>query len=124
MDGTTSIPAETFFRMLARLVPTRDRRSMPWDAIPWKPRIHLALFVHRARGLPPGLYALARDPDKVETLRAVMRRDFLWQRPPTSPPGLPLYLLKEGDCRALAVSVSCGQDQSSHGSLKNVGGIQ
>ena len=117
MDGTTSIPAETFFRMLARLVPTRDRRSMPWDAIPWKPRIHLGLFVHRVRGLPPGLYALARDPDKVELLRAVMRRDFLWQRPPTCPPGLPLYLLKEGDCRALAVSVSCGQDIAGDGAF-------
>ena len=117
MDGTTSIPAETFFRMLARLVPTRDGRSMPWDAIPWKPRIHLGVFVHRVQGLPPGLYTLARDPDKVETLRAVMRRDFLWQRPPTCPPGLPLYLLAEGDCRALAVSVSCGQDIAGDGAF-------
>jgi SagB-type dehydrogenase family enzyme len=117
MDGTTSISAETFFRMLARLVPTRDRRSIPWDAIPWKPRIHLGLFVHRVRGLPPGLYALARDPDKVETLRAVMRRDFLWQRPPTCPPGLHLYLLKEGDCRALASSVSCGQNIAGDGAF-------
>jgi len=117
MDGTTSIPAETFFRMLARLVPTRDGRSMPWDAIPWKPRIHLGVFVHRVQGLPPGLYALARDPDKVETLRAVMRRDFLWQRPPTCPPGLPLYLLDAGDCRALAVSVSCGQDIAGDGAF-------
>ena len=117
MDGTTSISAETFFRMLARLVPTRDRRSMPWDAIPWKPRIHLGLFVHRVRGLPPGLYALARDPDKLETLRAVMRRDFLWQRPPTCPPGLHLYLLKEGDCRALAASVSCGQSIAGDGAF-------
>ena len=117
MDGTTSISAETFFGMLARLVPTRDRRSIPWDAIPWKPRIHLGLFVHRVRGLPPGLYALARDPDKVETLRAVMRRDFLWQRPPTCPPGLHLYLLKEGDCRALASSVSCGQKIAGDGAF-------
>jgi nitroreductase len=117
MDGMTSISAETFFRMLARLVPTRDPRSMPWDAIPWKPRIHLGLFVHRVRGLPPGLYALARDPDKVETLRAVMRRDFLWQRPPTCPPGLHLYLLKEGDCRALAASVSCRQSIAGDGAF-------
>ena len=39
---------------------------MPWDAIPWRPRIHLGLFVHRVNDLPPGLYALARDPEKVE----------------------------------------------------------
>jgi hypothetical protein len=38
-----------------------------------------------------------------------MRREFLWTRPPSCPSGLPLYLLKEGDCRALAASVSCGQ---------------
>jgi SagB-type dehydrogenase family enzyme len=117
MDGTTSIPAETFFRMLARVVPTRDRRSMPWDAIPWKPRIHLGLFVHRVRGITPGLYALARDPDKIETLQAVMRPDFLWQKPPICPPGLCLYLLKEGDCRALATSVSCGQDIAGDGAF-------
>src|SRR6266446_6767230 len=38
MDASTAISAATFFRMLARLVPTRDGRSVPWDAIPWRPR--------------------------------------------------------------------------------------
>ena len=117
MDGTTSIPAQTFYRMLGRLVPARDRRSMPWDTIPWRPRIHLGLFVHRVHGLPPGLYALARDPDKVEALRAIMQRDFLWQRPPGCPPGLPLFLLQHGDCRALAARVSCGQDIAGDGAF-------
>ena len=70
MDASTAISAATFFRMLARLVPTRDGRSMPWDAMPWRPRIHLGLFVHRVNGLSPGLYVLARDPEKVEPLRA------------------------------------------------------
>ena len=65
MDASTAIPAATFFRMMARLVPTRDGRSMPWDALPWRPRIHLGLFVHRVNGLSPGLYMLARDPEKV-----------------------------------------------------------
>jgi SagB-type dehydrogenase family enzyme len=117
MDGTSSIAAATFFRMLARLVPTCDARSMPWDALPWKPRVHLGLFVHRVRGLPPGLYALARDPDKVEALRAAMRREFLWRRPAACPPGLHLYLLAEGDCRALAAEVSCGQDIAGDGAF-------
>ena len=63
MDGSTAISQAAFFQMLARVIPTRDRRSMPWDAIPWRPRIHLGLFVHRVDGLPPGLYALPRDPD-------------------------------------------------------------
>ena len=117
MDASTAIPAATFFRMLARLVPTRDGRSMPWDALPWRPRIHLGLFVHRVNDLPPGLYVLARDPEKVETLRQAMRREFLWLRPPSCPHGLPLYLLKEGNCRTLAASVSCGQDIAGDGAF-------
>jgi len=117
MDGSTAISQEAFFRMLARLVPTRDGRSVPWDAIPWRPRIHLGLFVHRVEGVPRGLYALARDPDKLAALKDVMRREFRWQRLPSCPPGLPLYLLQEGDCRALAATVSCGQDIAGDGAF-------
>jgi len=117
MDGSTAISATTFFRMLARLVPTRDGKSMPWDALPWRPRIHLGLFVHRVNGLNPGLYMLARDPEKIETLRQAMQPGFLWQRPLSCPHGLPLFLLKEGDCRALAASVSCGQDIAGDGAF-------
>ena len=117
MDGSTAISQAAFFRMLARLIPTRDRRSMPWDAIPWRPRIHLGLFVHRVDGLPPGLYALPRDPDKLAALKEVMRPEFRWERVPTCPRGLPLYLLQEGDCRALAARVSCGQDIAADGAF-------
>jgi SagB-type dehydrogenase family enzyme len=117
MDGSTVISQQAFFRMLARLMPTRDRRSMPWDAIPWRPRIHMGLFVHRVEGVPRGLYLLARDPDKFAALREVMRPEFLWERLPSSPPGLPLYLLQEGDCRRLAATVSCGQDIASDGAF-------
>jgi nitroreductase len=115
MDGSTAIPRATFFRMLARLIPTRDGRSLPWDAIPWRPRIHLGLFVHRVRDLTPGLYALVRDPEKVDPLRQAMRHEFSWRRPPSCPPGLPLYLLKEGDCRALAAEVACDQEIAGDG---------
>jgi len=117
MDGSTSIPAETFFRMLGRLVPTRDGHSMPWDAIPWRPRLHLGLFVHRVRGLPPGLYALARDPERLAPFRAGFQRDFAWRRPAGCPPGLPLFLLEEGDCQAIAAQVSCGQEIAGDGAF-------
>src|SRR6266446_6169067 len=117
MDGSTAISQEAFFRMLARLIPTRDRRSMPWDAIPWRPRIHLGLFVHRVDGVPRGLYALVRDPDKLVALQEVTRREFRWQHLPSCPPGLPLYLLQEGDCRALAATVSCGQHIAGDGAF-------
>ncbi len=117
MDASTAISAATFFQMMARLLPTRGARSAPWDAIPWRPRIHLGLFVHRVNDLPPGLYALARDPAMVEPLRNAMRQEFRWWRLPSCPSGLPLYLLKEGDCRDLAASVSCGQAIAGDGAF-------
>ncbi len=117
MDGSTAISRATFFRMLARLIPTQERRAMPWDAIPWRPRIHIGLFVHRVDDLAPGIYALVRDPDKVDILKKVMRSEFCWHRVPDCPPGLPLYLLQEGDYRALASTVSCGQDIAGDGAF-------
>jgi hypothetical protein len=117
MDGATAISRATFFAMLGRLLPTQDRSAMPWDAISWRPRIHLGLFVHRVDGLVPGLYALVRDPHKVDSLKRVMHADFLWQRVPDCPPGLPLYLLREGDCRAQASPVSCGQNIAADGAF-------
>ena len=117
MDGLMSISQATFFQMLARLVPTSGQQSMPWDAVPWRPRIHLGLFVHRVEGLPRGLYALARDPGKQAVLQGVMRPEFEWQRVTSCPPGLPLYLLQEGDCRRLASRVSCGQDIAGDGAF-------
>ncbi len=117
MDGTTGIPVATFFAMLGRLLPTRDRQAVPWDALPWRPHIHLGLFVHRVHGLPSGLYALVRDPEQLGPLRAAMRCDFMWQRPTACPPGLPLYLLQAGDCQALAAGVSCGQAIAGDGAF-------
>ena len=37
--------------------------------------------------------------------------------PARMPDGLPLYLLQEGDCRALAASVSCDQDIAGDGAF-------
>ncbi len=117
MDGSTAISQAAFFRMLARLIPIRERRGMPWDAIPWRPRIHIGLFVHRVDGLTPGRYALVRDPDKVEILKGVMCPEFCWQRLPDCPPGLPLYLLQDGDCQSLSSTVSCGQEIAGDGAF-------
>ncbi len=117
MNGRTAIPRAVLFRMLARLIPTRERRAMPWDAIPWRPRIHLALFVHRVDSLAPGLYALLRDPDRSEIFKDAMHPNFRWERVSACPPGLPFYFLEEGDCRALAARLSCGQDIAGDGAF-------
>jgi hypothetical protein len=110
-DGKTSIPAERFYRMLARVMPA------PGDAIPWSPAIHLGLFVHRVEGLEPGLYAMARDAAKVEKLKAAMHAHFAWERPPGRPAELPLYLLERGDARSVATQVSCGQAIAGDGAF-------
>lgn len=110
-DGKTSIPAERFYRMLSRVMP------VPWDAIPWSPAIHFGLFVHRVEGIEPGLYAMARDPGKVEKLRQSMHAHFAWEAPPGCPEGLPLYLLERGDARQLATQVSCRQEIAGEGAL-------
>ncbi len=46
-----------------------------------------------------------------------MRPEFLWQRSPSSPHGLPLFLLQEGDCRSLAAILACGQDIAADGAF-------
>lgn len=110
-DGKTAIPAEQFYRMLARTMP------VAWDAIPWRPAIHFGLFVHRVEGVEPGLYAMARDAAKVEKLRDAMHAHFAWEKPPRCPDGLPLYVLERGDARQLATQVSCHQDIAGEGAF-------
>lgn len=113
-DGKTSIASARFFLMLTRVMPRVERRvshrPMPWDAVPWAPAIHLAMFVHRVDGLPSGLYMLVRDPAKGDTLRRAMHGQFAWATPPGCPSDLPLFLLQEGDARELATQVSCHQE--------------
>ena len=120
-DRTTSVSAASFFTMLARVVPRVDldvcQRPMPWDALPWAPAIHLALFVHRVDGLSPGLYVLARDSSKVGLLRQATYPQFAWRAPPGCPSDLPLFLLQEADMRPLAAQLSCGQEIAGDGAF-------
>ena len=120
-DRTTSVPADSFYTMLARVMPRVDRdlcrRPMPWDVVPWAPAVHLALFVHRVDGLVPGLYMLVRDPSKVESLRLATYQQFAWSPPPGCPGDLPLFLLQEADVRPLAAQLSCGQAIAGDGAF-------
>ena len=120
-DGKTSIPAQYFYKMLMRVMPRVElevlRRPVPWDAIPWDPTIHLGLFVHRVEGLAPGLYVLARDPAKADTLRKAMHAHFTWSVPSGCPPDLPLHLLEEGNAQRLATQVSCFQEIAGDGAF-------
>jgi nitroreductase len=115
MDGTTAIDREAFFDMLARVTPALTPGS--FRILPWKPRVALALFVHRVRGLEPGLYVLLRDPSHRESLQSALDREFVWQRPLETPPAVDLYLLQQGDAREAARIISCQQEIASHGAF-------
>jgi SagB-type dehydrogenase family enzyme len=105
MDGETHIDRATFLRIVsAALV----RQAPPFDALPWAPRIDLALFVHRVHGIEPGLYAVVRDPSRLERLQGALDASFVWRKIETEM-DLPLYLLQAGDCRQLAGAISCEQ---------------
>jgi nitroreductase len=109
MDGTTSIDATTFMRMMRATLPG----CCPFDALPWLPRVHLAVFVHRVDGLTPGVYMLVRNGD-IESLQAACRDDFAWRQVDDD---LPLYMLTEGDGREAAKTISCQQDIASDGAF-------
>nr|VFJ47595.1 MAG: SagB-type dehydrogenase domain-containing protein [Candidatus Kentron sp. DK] len=103
MDGVTSLERRAFYRMLARVVDARGN-------LPWQPKVHLALFVHRVEGIAPGLYFLVRDPALGAAFREAFHRHFRWETPPDCPAHLPLYLLQEGDLTGIASNLSCAQD--------------
>ena len=54
--------------MLDRLLPRPG--VPPWDLLPWAPLIHAAVFVHRVRGLAPGLYLFERVRGRPRTAPA------------------------------------------------------
>lgn len=113
LDGRTGMQRELFYAILARTLPRTGR--VPFDVLPWRPRVHFGLFVHRVAGIPPGLYVLARDPGRADDLKAAMRPDFVWQTPEGRPGDLPLFLLREGDARSVSASVSCQQAIAADG---------
>ncbi len=118
-DGHTSLSADRFFLMLQRIMPNGNlpvaERPMPWDALPWNPTIHFAMFVHRIDGLPPGFYWLNRNPTQrpVSYFQPAMHEQFLWSTPEGCPANLQLYLLEEGNAQNLSMQLSCGQEIAS-----------
>ncbi len=113
MDGLTVIERDVFYRMLLRTMPRPG--AAPFAMLPWPPRAHLAIFVHRVTGLTPGLYLLARDPRQTEALRAALKPEFTWVSPDGCPLELPLFRLAAGDTRGIASRISCGQDIAADG---------
>jgi SagB-type dehydrogenase family enzyme len=107
-DGVSGIGAGAFFRILDALLPRAGRP--PWSTLDLAPSVHPVLFVHRVRGLDPGLYCLPRDAAELPSLKAEMNRDWQWAQVPGCPAHVPLYLLAPADVRDFAAAASCHQD--------------
>jgi hypothetical protein len=112
LTGDGEMELDAFCFLLRRLLPAD---VAPWDALPWVPRVHLALFVHRVRGLDPGIYVLVRDPGAMPALHQSLRDDFAWTRPPAVPHDLPLFLLVPLDVRRIIGVLSCRQAIAADG---------
>ena len=115
MDGHTDITRNTFYRMLHSVMP--DANPVVFYALPWRPCVHLAVFVHRVRGLAPGLYLLVQQPSAEDRLRDAITGDFVWEEAAGCPFGLGLYRLQIADFREAARTVSCHQDIASDGAF-------
>ena len=113
-DRHASISATDFHRLLDSLLP---RDGVPWDVWAWKPRLHPVLLVHRVAGIAPGIYALPRTAAAMQSLRAALRPDFAWSRPPGCPERLPLFCLIEADTTKVARSISCHQAIAADGAF-------
>jgi len=109
LDGRSTIGRAAFVGMLSSVM---AGARAPWPSVWWTPRVHLAIFVHRVDGVPPGLYLLLRDPDAFDRLRGACRADFLWE---PADEHLPLLRLANGDTRSLAARLSCDQDIAADG---------
>jgi SagB-type dehydrogenase family enzyme len=107
-DGFSVMPKEAFFSVLDACMPRPG--IPPLDALPWGPRIHLAIFVHRVEGLVPGLYLMPRSGGGEEALREHMGSAWAWSRVPGCPPHVRLRLLLAEDVSQVARIVSCHQD--------------
>lgn len=110
-DGKTSIARDDLYRVLGATA------RLPIGLLPWRPRVHLGLFVHRVRDLEPGIYCLVRDASQKPLLQAAMERPFAWEKPAGCPPSLELYRLHAGDLRAHARAVSCHQEIAADGAF-------
>ncbi len=114
-DGVGTMGATDLFLMLTSLDPQHP--APLWEALRWSAMVQVVLYLHRVKGVEPGLYVLPRGTDAQEHLREAMDPAFAWARVEGAPEGLPLRLLRAGDARDAAMHGSCHQQIASDGCL-------
>ncbi len=112
-DPNHSITTETLLSMLDKTLVREN--TAPFDVLPWSPRVHLLLFVHRVEGLSPGVYMLVRNHRCLNTLQESMRETFDWRLVDTLYGTVPLYHLVSARAQNAARTLGCHQDIASNG---------
>ncbi len=77
-----------------------------------KADVHFAIFLHDVDGFESGLYLYLRDSQDLENLKKNLDATFVWSEVYEH-----LYLLKEGDYKAIAKDISCSQDIAKDGAF-------
>ncbi|BBL70306.1 SagB/ThcOx family dehydrogenase [Methylogaea oryzae] len=113
MDGAHNIELEDFLRICRRLGPSR----LPFSILPDEPAIHLVFFVHRVKGLAPGMYVMPRSKEGMALLRTELKRMTDWQRTEGIPERLPLFQIQPGDAQIPSRVLSCNQALASGGAF-------
>ena len=81
----------------------------PLDSLPWSPRLHLILFVHRVEGVAPGLYVMPRTEAARPMLQQQLEGKFDWNEVE----GLPIYRLLQASTNNAARTLACHQPIAS-----------
>jgi SagB-type dehydrogenase family enzyme len=114
LDRRTGLERAAFERMLDATLPRAGRA--PFAAFPHRPRVALALTVHRVRDLEPGLWLFERAEGQAQRLRPRLRPEFLFE--PAAGAGLRgLYLLLPADLTAVSATIACHQDIAADGAF-------
>lgn len=113
MDKKTWISRDQFYQVLKKSMPAGNQ--YPYGTLPWTPKVHLAIFIHRIEDLEPGIYFLIRNDDQAECLKSVMRSDFLWEKAAGCPSNLPFFKLLIADVQEAAKQIACQQDIAAEG---------
>ncbi|MGD9008830.1 MAG: SagB/ThcOx family dehydrogenase [Desulfobacteraceae bacterium] len=108
-DPNRSIDSGTLKEILGRTIACRH--MPPFNGATVLQQVEAVVFIHRVRGLSPGIYLLKRQMGAIENLKAAWHADFLW-RPVAG--RLPLWQLIERDVSGLAATLSCHQDIAGH----------
>lgn len=107
MDGHTTMEAGVFAELLKRLLP--EKTAGFYDLLPHEAETSLVIFVHRVKGLEPGLYALLRNPDHLIPWQNAFSEGLNWKNPGSEFEDLPFYRLISADVRVAAQRLSCNQ---------------